>query len=191
MEKGEEPSFAFASAKATADKGATEGKEKLNIEELRKNLEEYQKQKDEYLAGWQRARADLLNYKKEEMERIGELLEYASEEFVLKILPILDNFDVIEKKLPEEVKKDDNFKGILQIKTQIQDFLKAHGVEEIKSLGEIFNANLHEAVSEVEPQSIKTTEGKEIKSGTIIEEIQKGYKINGRLLRPAKVRITK
>ena len=166
-------------------------KSEVNIEELKKKLEECEKKATEYLAGWQRARADLLNYKKEEMERIGELLKYASEEFVLKILPILDNFDVIEKKLSEELKKDENFKGILQIKKQILDFLKSQDVEEIKTVGEKFDPNFHEAVSEVEPQSIKTTEGKEIKSGVIIEEIQNGYKINGRLLRPAKVRVTK
>ncbi len=183
MEKGKEPSFVSASAEATADKKATEGKEKLNIEELRKNLEEYQKQKDEYLAGWQRARADLLNYKKEEMERIGELLKYASEEFVLKILPILDNFYIAEKKIPENLKKNDNVKGLLQIKIQFQDFLRSLGVEEIKSIGEKFDPNFHEVVEEVNKEGVEP--------GTIIEEIQKGYKINGRLLRPAKVKVVK
>ena len=66
-------------------------------EELNKKIAELDKQKNEYLAGWQRARADLLNYKKEEMERVGDFLKYANEEFILKILPILDNFEVCEK----------------------------------------------------------------------------------------------
>ena len=121
-------------------------------EDLKKKLEECEKKATEYLAGWQRARADLLNYKKEEMERIGELLKYASEEFVLKILPILDNFEVVEKKLPENLKKDDNIKGLLQIKIQFQGFLKSLGVEEIKAVGEKFDANLHEAVEEIEEE---------------------------------------
>jgi len=190
-EKDEKSSSAKTSAfnKSSADK--SEDKEKLNIEELKKQLEECQKLKDEYLAGWQRSRADLLNYKKEEMERIGQLINYAKEELILDILPIMDNFEVIEKKLPENLKKDDNVKGLMQIKIQFQDFLKTLGVEEIKSIGEKFDPNFHEVVEEVESSSAKATEDKEIKSGTIIEEIQKGYKINGRLLRPAKVRVVK
>jgi len=168
----------------------TEGKES-NIEVLKKSLEGSEKKAQEYLAGWQRARADLLNYKKEEMERIGELLKYAAEEFVLRALPILDNFEVAEKKLSEDARGSEDIKGILQIKKQLEDFLKAQGVAEIKTIGEKFDANLHEAIEEVEPSSAKASEGKDIKSGIIVEEIQKGYRINGRLLRPAKVRVTK
>jgi len=165
------------------EKQKEEKKEELNLEELQKKLEECQKSKDEYLAGWQRARADLLNYKKEEMERIGDLLKYVNEGLIMKFLPILDDFETAEKKLPENLKNDENIKGILQIKTQILDFLKNQGIEEIKCLGEKFDPNFQEIVEEVE------TKNKE--SGIVIEEIQKGYKINDRLLRPAKVKVTK
>ena len=162
--KKEKPAF----AKATA------GEEKL---------EESEKRVAEYLAGWQRSRADLLNYKKEEMERIGEFLKYASEEFVLKVLPILDNFEIIEKKMPDNLKNDENIKGLLMIKNQLRDFLKSQGAEEVKSVGQNFDPNLHEVVGE--------TEAKDKEKGLIVEEVQKGYKINGRLLRPAKVKIIK
>jgi len=148
-----------------------------------RELEECQKQKDEYLTGWQRERADFLNYKKGELERIGEIIKYGDLGLILKILPILDNFEIAEKKLPENLKNDDNVKGILQLKNQILDFLKNQGVEEIKSIGEKFDPNFHEAVEEVE---IKDKE-----PGIVVEEIQKGYKINGRLLRPARVKISK
>ncbi len=151
---------------------------------LEKKLEDCQKQKDDYLAGWQRSRADFLNYKKEEMERIAGFLKYAEEEFVLKILPILDNFDIGEKKLPENLKENESVRGILQIKAQILDFLKTFGVEEIKTtVGEKFDPNFHEAIEQVEL--------KDKEPGVIDEEIQKGYKINSRLLRPARVRVTK
>ncbi len=153
------------------------------IEELKKKLEECQKLKDEYLAGWQRARADFLNYKKEEIERFEEILKYAGVELILRILPILDNFEVTEKKLPENLKNDENIKGILQLKNQILDFFKNQGVEEIKTAGEKFDPNFMEAAGMVEM--------KDKDSGIVIEEIQKGYKINGRLLRPAKVKVTK
>lgn len=151
--------------------------------DINKKLEECEKQKDEYLAGWQRARADFLNYKKEEMERIAGLVAYANEELILRILPILDNFNIIELKFPEKMKNDNNVKGILQIKNQILDFLKSQGVEEIKSAGEKFDPNLHEVVEE----SVISNQ----QSGIIIEEVQKGYKINGRLLRPVKVKAAK
>jgi molecular chaperone GrpE len=156
---------------------------KKEIEELKKKLEEVEKLKNEYLAGWQRARADFLNYKKEELERLGEMVKYAGENLILKILPILDNFEIAEKKLPENLKNDENVKGILQIKNQILNFLKEQGVEEIKSVGERFDPNFHEVVEEVE--------AKDKEPGTIVEEIQKGYKINDRLLRPAKVKVSK
>ena len=160
-----------------------EEKKEENLEELKKQLLECQKQKEEYLAGWQRARADFLNHKKEEMERVSGLLVYAQEELILKLLSVLDNFDVAEKKLPEDLKKDENVKGLLLIKNQLLDFLKGLGLEEIKSIGEKFDANLHEAVGE--------TETEEKDSGVIFEEIQKGYTIQGRVLRPARVKISK
>ena len=135
-------------------------------------LEECKKQKDEYLAGWQRERADFLNYKKEEMERMGELLKYFGERMVLKLLPILDNFEIADKTLPEDLRNNDNIKGLLQIKNQILEFLKNQGVEEIKTTGEKFDTSLMEAVEKP-------------------EEERKGYTISGRLLRVAKVRVAK
>lgn len=169
--------------KESAPTKASEGKEELNIEELKKQLEECQKLKDEYLAGWQRARADLLNYKKEELERIGEVLKYADVGLISNILPILDNFAISEKKLPASIKNDENIKGFLQIKTQFQDFLKDLGVEEIKCEGQKFDPNLEEVIA--------TVEIKDKDSGIVIEEIQKGYKLHGQVIRPAKVRVTK
>src|SRR3989344_1272927 len=121
--------------------------EELNIEELKKQRGECEKKAAEYLAGWQRERADFLNYKKDEIERIGELLKYAGEGIISKILPILDNFEIAERNLSD--KDDKNAKGFLQIKAQFRDFLKGYGVEEIKSMGEKFDPNFHEVVEEV------------------------------------------
>ena len=163
-----------AFAKASADK------EKQDTEELKKGLEDCQKKSGEYLAGWQRSQADFLNYKKEEAARIKELLKYVSEDMVLEILPILDNFEKAEKDIPQD-KKDEYLKGILQIKIQLQDFLKKYGVEEIESLGQKFDPNFHEAVEEAM--------GGE--SGIIVEEVKKGYKLNSKVIRPAKVKVNK
>lgn len=173
-------------AKATEDK---EANKESSLDEIKKKLEDLEKQKAEYLSGWQRERADFLNYKKEEMERIAQLINYSREELILKFLPVMDNFEVIEKNFSDDLKKDDSIKGFLQVKSQLENFLKSLGVEEIKSVGEKFDPHLHEVVEEVTSNQEPVT-GK-MEPGTIIEVIQKGYAINGRLLRPAKVRVVK
>jgi molecular chaperone GrpE len=153
----------------------------MTEEEIKKKLEECQKERDEYLAGWQRAKADFINHKREELERMQELIKYAEEEMVLKVLALADDFEIAENSLPVEEKERDSVKGFLQIKRRIQELLKNSSVEEIKSVGEKFDPNLHEAVELVE--------GKE--SGTIIEELQKGYLMSGKVIRPSKVKVSK
>jgi molecular chaperone GrpE len=147
---------------------------------MEKKLKECQQQRDEYLAGWQRSRADFLNYKKEEEKRMNELLKYANQGLILKMLSVLDNFEKASQAIPQD-KKDKHLEGLLQIKTQMKNLFKSLGLEEIKSLGEKFDPNLHESVEGIEGE----------KSGIIVEEIQKGYKLNGRVIRPAKVKINK
>jgi molecular chaperone GrpE len=117
------------------------------------------------------------------MERFEQVLKFAGEEFVLRILPILDNFNLIEEKMPEDLKKDDNVKGIIRLKNQIEDFLKIQGVEEMKTEGKKFDPNFHEAAEMVEDKGSE--------SGTVLGDIQKGYMINSRVLRPAKVKVVK
>lgn len=139
---------------------------------------------EEYLSGWKRERADFINYKKEEAERIANLARYSGEEMILRILPILDHFNIAEKHLTDEDRKNGHISGLLKIKQQMEDFLKNSGVEEVKAeIGDNFDPNIHEAVE------VAVAEGKD--SGIIIDTISKGYFLNGRLLRPAKVKISK
>jgi molecular chaperone GrpE len=139
-------------------------KKELNIEELKKELQECKKLQREYLAGWQRARADFLNYKKQELERIEELGNLAKAKVILKILPILDNLERAKNQVPEDLKNSDWVEGILQIENQFRNFLKEEGVEEIKTEGEKFDPNFHEAVEEIET--------KDKKSGEILEVLE-------------------
>ncbi len=157
--------------------------EKTDLKHIRKKFEECRKEANEYLAGWQRTKADFLNYKKEEAKRISNILEYAREELILKILPILDNLEKAEKEVPEKLKKESYLNGIFQIKSQLEDLLNKEGVEEIKSLGENFNPKFHEAV-----QVAKTENDC---SEKIIKIIQKGYKMKGKVIRATKVKVSK
>jgi len=181
----------------SADKKAT-----ASQEEFKKQLEECEKKAAEYLSGWQRERADFLNYKKEEMERIGQLINYAREEFILEILPLMDNFEIIARQnfLSENLSGQEKeriekiIQGINQIKIQFQDFLKSLGVEEIKSIGDSPSHKASDEQWKFDPRYMEAVEEVEIKGmepGTIVEEIQKGYKSNGRLLRPARVKVVK
>jgi len=149
-------------------------------EDLKKKLRECQKEKEEYLAGWQRSRADFINFKREDGERFKKFFEVEKTEMILKILPILDNF---EKATHQQKKVNQVVKGFLQIKKQLEDLLKKEGVEEIKAEGEKFDPNFHQAIEEIEV--------KDKKSGEILEVVQKGYQLKGRVIRPAKVKVIK
>jgi molecular chaperone GrpE len=138
---------------------------------------------EEYLNGWKRAKADFINHKKEEFERTQELVRYAKEDFLESVLPMIDNLRLVEKEMPKDLQENAHVQGLMLVKTQLEDFLKGHGVTAIDSIGKKFDPAIHEVIQAVEEK------GKE--SGEIIEEIEKGYTINGKLLRPAKVRVAK
>ena len=146
-----------------------------------KELGELQKKSEEYLNNWKRSAADFINYKKEEMERMGFLAQYAKEDIVQKVLPIFDSFYLAEKVLPPSLQDDGWLAGFLQIKSQISEFLKKEGIEEIEVVGKKFDASTMEIVEE--------TEGGE--PGMVAEELQKGYKIGEKVLRPAKIKVSK
>lgn len=157
--------------------------EKEEETSLLKKLKECEKLKNEYLKGWQRSRADLLNYKKEEIGRLEEVKDFQKIDLILKILRIFDNLEKAESHLPDDVKDSEWAEGFSRIKSQFREFLKEEGIEEVKAEGENFNPELHEAVEEVEVE--------ERESGTIVEVLEKGYSLNGQLLRPAKVKVVK
>ena len=146
--------------------------------EEKKEIEQLRKEKDEYLAGWKRAKADLLNYKKEEAERQQKWGWVIQAEFASKFLPALDSLD-----RAEQVMKSD--KGFLQIAKQLRKAFEEQGIEEVKAKGIQFDPELHEAVQEVQ---VSPAGGK---SGQVAEVVEKGYTIEGHVLRPAKVKIVK
>jgi molecular chaperone GrpE len=99
----------------------------------------------------------------------------------VRVLPILDSLARAEKEIPESQKEDKVCKGFLQIAAQWREFLRNEEIEEIETVGKPFNPELHEAVEEVGGE----------KPGIIAEEVEKGYMMQGKLLRPAKVKVTK
>jgi molecular chaperone GrpE len=145
------------------------------------DIEKLKKEKEEYFLGWQREKADFINYKNKEFERLKGTLCIAKESFFEEMIPILDNFILAEKSIPGKEKNKGNVKGLLLIEKQLKDSLKALGLEEIESINQKFNPNMHEIIEEVE--------GKE--PGIITEEVQKGYSFQGKVIRTSKVKVGK
>jgi len=155
----------------------------MNEEKTESEIEECKKEREEYLNGWKRAKADFLNYKNEESERIARIVEYREEEIISEIIMIADSFSAAAKGIPkEQIEENDTIKGLFRIKDNFDGLIKKMGLEEISSLGLQFDPNFHEAVELVEVEG---------ESGTIIDELSRGYRRNGRVIRPAKVRVIK
>lgn len=127
-----------------------------------------------------RLQADFQNYRKR-MEREREAtVKYAGERLVIQLLDILDNF---ERALESEKEHDSFYDGMDMIYQQFKAVLEKNGLEEVEADGTEFDHNLHNAVL--------TEESDEIESGHIISALQKGYKLNGKLIRPAMVKVAK
>lgn len=156
---------------------------KEELKNFKEELKKCQEKKNEYLEGWKRTKADFLNYKRGEGKRNEELAKYTKEEIIFGILPILDNFREAKNNAPKDIEQNEYIKGIFQIEKQFQNYLKGQGLEDIKSVGENFNPIFHEAVDSIEKEKGE--------SGKIIEEVRKGYKLKGRVLRPARVKVIK
>jgi len=158
--------------------GATEAEatEIEDIEGLKEALTEARAKAEANLAGWQRAQADFINYKKRSEQEKQELGKFANSVLILNLLPVLDDFERAFSSLPPKTAKLSWVDGIKLIERKLWAVLQAQGVSPIKALGEPFDPTLHEAV--------RQDKGKE---GIVIEEIQKGYMLEDRVIRPAMV----
>lgn len=157
-----------------ADDGITEEAE--DVEALREALEERGKEAERYLANWQRAQADLANYKKYAEQEKQEILSFGNSTLILSLLPIVDDFERALASLPSELSGENWIEGVKIIYNNLKAALEKDGVSVIKAEGEPFDPRFHEAVMH-QP-------GKE---GVILEEIRKGYKLKDRVLRPSLV----
>lgn len=172
-------------------------KDKKKTEKI--NVKDLQKKSEEYLNGWQRAQADYQNLQRETEIKKREWIQLANANLLEELLPIYDNYKLAMAHIPENQKKTDWIIGIIHIKNQLEKFLKDYGIEEIKTVGEKFDVNLHEAVAlqstdnsqlSVNKEENKEKENKDLKEKDeqiIKEEVRAGYKLHGKVIYPAKV----
>jgi len=150
--------------------------EHKSIKTLKKELAQEKENAEKYLANWQRSEADLSNYKKRAEQEKNELSHFANSTLILNLLPIIDDleraFDSLSPEL-EEAKWIDGFKLIHR---KLQSVMELQGLTQIEATGQPFDPSFHEAISQAP--------GPE---GIVINEVQKGYKLKDKVLRPSMV----
>jgi len=151
-----------------------------DIEYARKALEELKEQAEKYLSNWQRAEADFSNYKKRNEQERAELISYANANLMKDLLPALDDFERALDNVPDDLDTAAWVEGIKLVYRKLKTALQDHGLAEIEAEGKAFDPNFHEAVMCVEGDE-----------GKVCEEIQRGYKLRDRLLRPSMVAVGK
>lgn len=154
----------------------------LEEEEANKELEECRKKAEEYLNGWKRTQADFVNYKKRQEESLDEWIIFSKAGLVTELLPILDSYDNALKNKPEAPDEESKkwIEGVSKIAEQLIKILKAAGLEEIASVGVKLDTQVHEAVDVVPSDK---------EEGMVLEVVQKGYTMSGKVIRTAKVRV--
>lgn len=149
--------------------------EKTEVELLKEQLEE---QKNKLL----RALADFDNYKKRMAIEREQFVQFANEALIIELLPVIDSL-VRALLAAEKIKKSEEMiKGLALVKRQLEDALRKFGVAEIESIGKPYDPNLHEAILQKESSEPE---------GVVLEEMQKGYTLHGRAIRPSMVIVSK
>lgn len=161
---------------------ATETVDVEKVEELEKSLEKLQREKDETYNRLLRIQAEFDNFKKRTKREKEADRKYKAQDLANKLLPVIDNFErALETEVPEEA--NSFVEGISMVYRQFKEALASEGIEVIETVGKQFDPNIHHAVMQVEDQDIE--------SDIIVEEMQKGYKLKDRVIRPAMVKVNK
>lgn len=150
---------------------------------LRQKLDEGDKEREQLRAIAQRAQADLVNYRRRVTEEIEELKQTANAGLLLKMLMVADNLDRAIEFIPEESAGEGWVEGVKLLHKNLETVLESENVTRIDAVGELFEPWEHEAVSEEEALI-----GLE---GTILRVVREGYRLNGKVLRPAQVVVGK
>ena len=147
-----------------------------DVEALKQALAEEKARAEANLAGWQRAQADFINYKRRVEQEKNEISQFANFILILNLLPILDDWERALASIPDDLANLSWVEGIRLIERKLRGVLEAQGLSPITAVGEPFDPNLHEAAMQ--------GKGEE---GIVVDELQKGYKFRDRVIRPSKV----
>ncbi|HEV7701868.1 MAG TPA: nucleotide exchange factor GrpE [Candidatus Paceibacterota bacterium] len=156
---------------------------KKTLKKLRLDLKTAKAEKEEYLTGWQKERADFANFRKQEDDRKANYSESLREHILTRFLTVADSFNMAFANKEAWEKVDANWRqGVEYIYSQLNSVFEEYGVKEIGAEGEDFNPNIHESIE------IVPTDKKELNHKIAIVT-QRGYKLGDRVLRPARVNV--
>jgi len=151
------------------------------VTSLKKSLEKEKERAEEYLDQWRRARADLANYKRRTEQEREELLKFGNALLIAKVLPVLDDFERAIQTVPRELLRLSWLEGVVLIQRKLEAILDQEGVKPIEAQGKLFDPNLHQAVL------YEDTDERE--DGEILAELQTGYMLHDKVLRPSLVKV--
>jgi len=141
---------------------------------------------EEYLDGWKRCQADFENYKKRQADSQKDLLRYSTQNIILQILPVIDNFHASTDHIPEDQKENSWVTGIMYIQKQLEQVLTDNGVTEIEiKVGDSFDPAMHEAVADMECKGCKTKDYKF--NNKIKKVVTRGYQMGDKVVRASRV----
>lgn len=178
QEAGEEQVIAGEVLPAEAEEATPEEA----LASLRQELEDAQARQAEYLDGWQRARAELANARKRFQREQGQAYDSARADILVRLLPIVDDFQRALENVPEEASNDPWLEGIRLIERNFQHVLEQEGVSAIADAGQEFDPFLHQAVTHEPSDSVP--------AGHIISALRTGYRMGEQVLRPSMVRVS-
>jgi molecular chaperone GrpE len=166
-----------------SEKDRTEEKNELtSMEKLEAQLEEKTRESAEYFDKWLRIRAEFENYKKRMQKERGDLLKFGNESLLKALLPVLDNLNRAIEHGKKANESSSILEGVEMVQKEFLNILERFGVRPVEAVGEMFDPEKHEAISHEEH---------EVDSNRIITSVQDGYFYHDRLLRPARVVVSK
>lgn len=152
------------------------------VKKIREKLKACEKERQEYLDGWQRSKADSINARKQEDVHRLEACARTRQELIEQFLPVLDSFELAFKDKGAWGKVDKNWRaGVEYIYSQLTKVLEENGVVPIDPKGELFDPQKHESVAAIETN--------EADDSVVLEVVQKGYALNNIVVRPARVKV--
>lgn len=155
------------------------------LKKIKEKLKKCETDKANYLTGWQRAKADYINAKKEEEEKRKNLKDFLNKELMIQFFELADGFDALFQNKEMWGKIDTNWRqGVENLSAQLARIFKENAAEAVESKGRPFDPKEHQAIGEV-------IVDKEENEGIVMEELRKGYKMNGILIRPSLVKVGK
>lgn len=154
------------------------------ITSLKKEIADVKVKSLEYLDGWQRARAEFSNYKKRQETDYASQRALLTSALIARLLPVLDDFERASRTLAPSLRDMTWIEGVLLIHRKLQLILESEGIKPIEvKANDVFDPSIHEAVSQDEAEGVE--------SGHIIDELQRGYKVGDRVIRPTLVRVAR